>query len=92
MPDRIGDRPTSLAAQRVYAKTGTGVANDPAGAMTHMVLAGYIQLPNRQWLIFAQFATRHASLAAVADLADKAQQAMAEIATTAYQTLGRNPR
>lgn len=44
------------------------------------------------WLTFAQFMAQEASLAAARDLADQAQEAMAEIATAAYQTLGRSPR
>jgi serine-type D-Ala-D-Ala carboxypeptidase/endopeptidase (penicillin-binding protein 4) len=88
-----GNQPASPAAGHVYAKTGTGLVNNPTGgAMVHKALAGYIQLPDRRWLTFAQFMAQQASPAAARTLADQAQEAMAEIATAAYETLGRNPR
>jgi D-alanyl-D-alanine carboxypeptidase/D-alanyl-D-alanine-endopeptidase (penicillin-binding protein 4) len=92
MPGRRGNQPNSRAARHVYAKTGTSVANHPAGAMTPVVFAGFLQLPSGQWLIFAQFTTHQASLAAVTELADQAHTAMAEIATASYGTLGRSPQ
>jgi D-alanyl-D-alanine carboxypeptidase/D-alanyl-D-alanine-endopeptidase (penicillin-binding protein 4) len=88
-----GNQPASPAAGDVYAKTGTGLVNNPAGgAMVHKALAGYIQLPDRRWLTFAQFMAQQSSPAAAIGLADQAQEAMAEIATAAHETLGRNPR
>jgi len=60
--------------------------------MAHKALVGYIQLPNGRWLTFAQFMAQETSLATARGLTDQAQEAMAEIATAAYETLGRSPR
>jgi serine-type D-Ala-D-Ala carboxypeptidase/endopeptidase (penicillin-binding protein 4) len=88
-----GNQPDSPAAGHVYAKTGTGLMPDPAGVMVHKALAGYVQLPDRRWLTFAQFMRQQASSQAAAfDLHNVAQEAMAEIATAAYETFGRSTR
>jgi D-alanyl-D-alanine carboxypeptidase/D-alanyl-D-alanine-endopeptidase (penicillin-binding protein 4) len=87
-----GNQPASPAAGHVYAKTGTGVMYTPTGgAMVNKALAGYIELPNGRWLTFAQFMRQAAALDAAMGLADQAQEAMAEVATAVYETLG-SPR
>jgi D-alanyl-D-alanine carboxypeptidase/D-alanyl-D-alanine-endopeptidase (penicillin-binding protein 4) len=88
-----GNQPTSPAAGHVYAKTGTGVIHTPTGgAMVNKALAGYIELPDGRWLTFAQFMKQETAPDAAMGLADQAQEAMAEITTAVYETLGRSPR
>jgi D-alanyl-D-alanine carboxypeptidase/D-alanyl-D-alanine-endopeptidase (penicillin-binding protein 4) len=88
-----GNQPNSPAAGHVYAKTGTGgLATPTGGAVLHKALAGYIELPNRRWLTFAQFMRQETTFEAVRALGDQAQEAMAEIATAVYETLARSPR
>jgi D-alanyl-D-alanine carboxypeptidase/D-alanyl-D-alanine-endopeptidase (penicillin-binding protein 4) len=88
-----GNQPTSPAAGHVYAKTGTGVMRAPTGtASVHKALAGYIELPDGRWLTFAQFMTQETTMDAALGLTGQAQEAMAEIATAVYETLGRSPR
>lgn len=88
-----GNQPASPAAGHVYAKTGTGVVYTPTGgAMVHKALAGYIELPDRRWLTFAQFMKQEAAFDAAMGLASQAQEAMAEITTAVYETLAGSPR
>ncbi|SCL63137.1 D-alanyl-D-alanine carboxypeptidase / D-alanyl-D-alanine-endopeptidase (penicillin-binding protein 4) [Micromonospora eburnea] len=88
-----GNQPNSPAAGHVFAKTGTGgLATPTGGALLHKALAGYIELPDRRWLTFAQFMRQETTFEAVRSLGDQAQEAMAEIATVIYETLARSPR
>ncbi|MFF5219490.1 D-alanyl-D-alanine carboxypeptidase/D-alanyl-D-alanine-endopeptidase [Micromonospora sp. NPDC000442] len=88
-----GNQPNSPAAGHVYAKTGTGgLATPTGGAMLHKALAGYIELPDRRWLTFAQFMRQETTFETVRALDGQAQEAMAEIATAVYETLARSPR
>jgi D-alanyl-D-alanine carboxypeptidase/D-alanyl-D-alanine-endopeptidase (penicillin-binding protein 4) len=84
------NQPNSPAAGHVYAKTGTGVRYSPGGgADVNKALAGYIRLPGRRWLTFAQFMNQTApSVEGANVLADQAQEAMAEIATCVYEMAG----
>jgi PBP4 family serine-type D-alanyl-D-alanine carboxypeptidase len=80
---------TSPAAGHVYAKTGTGAARAGTSAVLHKALAGYLQFPDRSWVAFAQFMrVPVATIADAAALGGVVQEAMAEIATAAYEMLG----
>jgi D-alanyl-D-alanine carboxypeptidase/D-alanyl-D-alanine-endopeptidase (penicillin-binding protein 4) len=83
------NQPNSPAAGHVYAKTGSGVRFIPSGAEVNKALAGFIRLPDRRWLTFAQFMHQNAPSIDVANvLADQAQEAMAEIVTCVYEMTG----
>jgi D-alanyl-D-alanine carboxypeptidase/D-alanyl-D-alanine-endopeptidase (penicillin-binding protein 4) len=85
-----GNQPASPAAGHVFAKTGSGIANNPSGGplMLHKALAGFIELPDRRWLTFAQFMRMESTSAAAMTMAGRTQEAMAEIATAVYEELG----
>lgn len=84
------NQPNSPAAGHVYAKTGSGVRFVPTGgAEVNKALAGYIRLPDRRWVTFAQFMNQTSpSIESANVLADQAQEAMAEIATCVYEMTG----
>lgn len=76
----------SPAAGHVYAKTGTGVSLG-AGNVAHVdkALAGFIELPNRHFLVFAVFLEFDdpRGLAGVRQL----DEVMGEIASVVYESL-----
>jgi D-alanyl-D-alanine carboxypeptidase/D-alanyl-D-alanine-endopeptidase (penicillin-binding protein 4) len=72
----------------VYAKTGTGlIGRRGAIPQVFKALAGYAELPNGRWLPFAAFVDFPVtSLAAGMDMANKAGEALGEIASAGYQS------
>lgn len=76
----------SPAAGHVYAKTGTGIAGSAASPVLDAALAGFIQLPDRRWMAFAEFMNMPISSPAGAMTAGNvADEAMGEIATAVYE-------
>jgi D-alanyl-D-alanine carboxypeptidase/D-alanyl-D-alanine-endopeptidase (penicillin-binding protein 4) len=78
----------SPAAGHVYAKTGTGISRQSptSSPAVDLALAGYLQLPDLRWMVFAQF--MHQETTSPDTVTNLARQAMGEIATAAYQALG----
>jgi len=84
-----GNQTDSPAAGHVYAKTGTGAVLAGAGAVLHKALAGYIQLPDQRWVAFAEFMHQPVdSVSQASAFANVVQEAMAEVATAAYESFG----
>jgi D-alanyl-D-alanine carboxypeptidase/D-alanyl-D-alanine-endopeptidase (penicillin-binding protein 4) len=75
----------SPAAGHVYAKTGTGLGGSPASPILQAGLAGFLQAPDGDWVVFAQFMDMPvASPAALMQAADVVAEAMGEVTTAVY--------
>ena len=77
---------SSPAAGHVYAKTGTGITGSASSPVLDAALAGFIQLPDRRWMAFAEFMNMAISSPADAMAAGNvADGAMGQIATAVHE-------
>jgi D-alanyl-D-alanine carboxypeptidase/D-alanyl-D-alanine-endopeptidase (penicillin-binding protein 4) len=83
-----GVQVNSPAAGHVHAKTGTGFTMTPSPAV-HKALAGYVTPRDGRPVVFAQFMTMPATPDNAMGVAEKAGEAMGEIATAVYQAVSR---
>lgn len=78
----------SPAAGHVFAKTGSGLGSSATGPLLEAGLVGYIQLPDGEWIAFAQFMNMPiSSPAALTGAADMVEEAMGEIASAVFERL-----